>query len=185
MAHKSTTPNILGYSDVGGDDADQNSYDHCFAISRTDVADMVTGAINCWKNENYGATGFWVLSSMWNNHPGADYTHADIHALEINPLNNWLYCGSDGGFFRSTDFGENWTDLSNGLEITQNYRIAGVDANSNLIINGTQDNGSNKWTGGATMLHVLGADGMDCMIDFSNNNILYNSTQFGGLVEIC
>jgi len=61
------------------------------------------------------------------------------------------------------------------------YRIAGYEPNLNLMINGTQDNGSNKWTGGSTMLHVLGADGMDCMIDHSNSNILYNSTQGGGL----
>jgi len=178
---QSTTPNILGYSSVGGDDADQNSYDHCFAIARTTVSTMITGGINCWRSGNYGLTSSWALSSMWNNPPGADYTHADIHALEINPLNDFLYCGSDGGFFRSTDFGNNWTDLSDGLAITQNYRIAGVDANSSLLINGTQDNGSNKWTGGTTMLHVLGADGMDCMINYNDNNTLYNSTQFGDL----
>jgi photosystem II stability/assembly factor-like uncharacterized protein len=176
---KSTTPNILGYSSVGGDSDDQNTYDHCVAISRTNVAVMVTGAINCWKSTDYGAG--WALSSMWDDPPGVTYTHADIHALEINPLNNYLYCGSDGGFFRSTDFGENWYDYSNGLAITQTYRFAGYEPNANLLINGTQDNGSNKWTGGATMLHTLGADGMDCMIDHSNSNTLYNSTQFGGL----
>jgi hypothetical protein len=31
------------------------------------------------------------------------------------------------------------------------------------------------------MLHILGADGMDCMIDHTNSNILYNSTQNGDL----
>ena len=176
---KSTTPNILGYDPAGGDADDQTTYDHCIAISRTDVADMVTGAINTWKSTDFGAN--WALSSLWDNPPGVTYTHADIHALEINPLNNYLYCGSDGGFFRSTDFGENWYDYSNGLAITQTYRFAGYESNVNLLINGTQDNGSNKWTGGATMLHTLGADGMDCMIDHSNSNTLYNSTQNGGL----
>ncbi len=176
---KSTTPNILGYSSVGGDNDDQNTYDHCIAISRTNVAQMVTGAINCWKSINWGEN--WSLSSMWDDPPGVNYTHADIHALEINPLNNYLYCGSDGGFFRSTDFGENWYDFSNGLAITQTYRFAGYEPNVNLLINGTQDNGSNKWTGGATMTHTLGADGMDCMIDHSNQNTLYNNIQFGNL----
>lgn len=176
---KSTTPNILGYSSTGNDSDDQNTYDHCIAISRTDHADMVTGGINTWKSTDFGAT--WANTSVWDNPPGVNYTHADIHALEINPLNNWLYCGSDGGFFRSTDFGENWTDLSDGLAITQNYRIEGYEGNVNLIINGTQDNGSNKWTGGTTMEHTVGADGMDCMIDHSNPDILYNSSQFGGL----
>jgi hypothetical protein len=176
---KSTTPNILGYSSIGNDDKDQTSYDHAVAISPTDVGDILTGAINCWVSTDFGSN--WTLSSMWNDPPGSTYTHADLHALEFNPLNNWLYCGSDGGIFRTTNFGATWVDLSDGLAITQTYRFAGYQGNANLLINGTQDEGSNKWTGGSTMLHVLGADGMDCMIDHSNSNVLYNSTQNGGL----
>jgi len=178
---RSTTPNILGYSSTGADDDDQTTYDHALVVSRTDVADVITGGINCWSSSNWGAN--WSLSSMWNNPPGSDYTHADIHALEINPLNNYVYCGSDGGFFRSTNFGADWTDLSNGLAITQSYRIAGYEPNVDLITNGTQDIGSNKWTGGTTMLHVLGADGMDCMIDHGNSNVLYNCIQFGNIYK--
>ncbi len=176
---KSTTPNILGYSSTGSDSDDQTTYDHCIAISRTDVADMITGAINAWYSTDFGAS--WTNSSGWSNPPGVDYTHADIHAMEVNPLNDWVYCGSDGGFFRTTDFGLNWTDLSNGLEITQSYRIAGMESNVNRITNGAQDNGSNLWTGGTTMLHVLGADGMDCAMDYTNGNIMYNNIQFGSL----
>jgi photosystem II stability/assembly factor-like uncharacterized protein len=181
FSSRSTTPNILGYSSVGGDDKDQTGYDHAVAVSRTDINDVLTGGINCWYSLNSGST--WTLSSLWDNPPGVDYTHADIHALEINPLNNWLYCGSDGGFFRSTDFGLNWTDLSNGLAITQSYRIASYEPNVNLITNGAQDNGSNKWTGGTNMLHILGADGMDCMIDHSNSNTLYNTIQYGNIYK--
>ncbi|MEI7727176.1 MAG: hypothetical protein WCK09_18850 [Bacteroidota bacterium] len=57
--------------------------------------------------------------------------------------------------------------------ITQYYRIAGIETNYNLIIGGTQDNGSNIWYGGSTMKHIYGADGMDCMVDPANSNILY------------
>jgi photosystem II stability/assembly factor-like uncharacterized protein len=180
---QSNTPNILGYSSTGNDNKNQTGYDHCIAVARTDVGTLITGAINCWRSGNYGFTGSWALSSMWNNPPGADYTHADIHALEINPLNDFLYCGSDGGFFRSTDFGNNWTDLSDGLAITQTYRFAGYEPDVNLLINGTQDEGSNKWIGGSTMEHVLGADGMDCMIDNTNPDILYNCEQYGNLFK--
>jgi photosystem II stability/assembly factor-like uncharacterized protein len=178
---QSNTPNILGYSSIGDDNKNQNGYDHCIAVSRTDNADLVTGAINCWKSTNYGVS--LTCISVWNNPPGVNYTHADIHALEINPLNNWLYCGSDGGFFRSTDFGENWTDLSDGLAITQTYRFAGYESNVNLLVNGSQDNGSNKWTGGSTMLHTHGADGMDCMIDHTNPDIFYVCEQYGNLFK--
>ncbi len=176
---RSTAPNILGYSSVGNDNDDQATYDLAIAVSRTDYADIMTGGVNTWISGNWGTS--WTITSMWNNSGGIGYTHADIHGLEINPLNDYVYCVSDGGVFRSTNFGSTWTDLTSGIANTQIYRIAGYESNSNLITFGAQDNGSDKWTGGATMLHMLGADGMDCMIDHTNSNILYNMIQYGSL----
>ena len=171
---RSTTPNILGYEANGMDNENQSGYDLATAVSRTEGNKLMIGGINTWTSSNWGTT--WAITSMWDSRvPGYEYTHADIHGLEINPLNNYVYCVSDGGVFRSVNFGATWTDLSEGLAITQWYRIAGVDNNSNLIIGGTQDNGSNKWTGGANMQHIQGADGGDCMIDYTNTNILYAS----------
>ncbi len=176
---RSTTPNILGYSSVGGDDKSQSTYDLAIAVSRIDNADVMIGGINTWTSANWGTS--WTITSMWNNTGGIGYTHADIHGLEINPLNDYVYCVSDGGVFRSTNFGSTWSDLTSGIAHTQIYRLAGYEPNSNLHTFGAQDNGSNKWTGGAAMLHMLGADGMDCMIDHTNSNILYNAIQDGGL----
>jgi photosystem II stability/assembly factor-like uncharacterized protein len=177
---RATTPNLLGYSTLGLDNDHQTTYDLAIAVSRTDVTSLVVGGINVWKSTNSGTN--WTCVSEWNGYGGSiGYTHADIHDLAINPLNNNLYCCSDGGVFRSTDFGENWTDLSEYLEITQWYRIAGTPSDLDLIIGGTQDNGSNKWTGESTMLHTLGADGMGCMINWMTPLYIYNSTQNGGL----
>ena len=176
---RSTTPNILGYSSVGGDDKSQSTYDLAIAVSRLDFNDVMSGGINTWFSGDRGAN--WTITSMWNNSGGIGYTHADIHGLEINPLNNYVYCVSDGGVFRSTNFGSTWTDLTSGIAHTQIYRVASYEPNVSLLTFGSQDNGSNKWTGVATMLHMLGADGMDCMIDHTNSNILYNAIQDGGL----
>ncbi|MDP1622360.1 MAG: hypothetical protein Q8M08_08465 [Bacteroidales bacterium] len=176
---RSTTPNILGYSSVGSDDDSQSTYDLAIAVSRTASQNIMSGGINTWTSANWGTS--WTITSMWDNSGGIGYTHADIHGLEVNPLNDWVYCVSDGGVFRSTNFGSTWTDLTAGIAHTQFYRIAGYESNVNLITGGTQDNGSNKWTGGTTMLHMLGADGMDCMIDHTNSNILYNMIQNGSL----
>ncbi len=179
---RSTTPNVLGYSSTGNDDKHQTTYDLATAVSRTNSAQVIVGGINTWTSANWGTT--WTISSMWSDYTGTiGYTHADIHDLAINPLDNYLYCCSDGGIFRSTDFGLNWTDLTAGIANTQWYKIAGIASNSNLIIGGTQDNGCNKWTGGSTMQHIYGADGMDCMIDPTNANIMYYGAQYGELVR--
>ncbi len=179
---RSSSPNLLGYDINGNDDDHQTQYDLAMVVSRTNVDQILVGGINTWRSLSGGSAGSWTLTSMWDYSAGATkYTHADIHGLDINPLNNHLFCVSDGGIFRSTDFGLNWTDLSDGLAITQWYRIATVPSNTSLFIGGTQDNGSNKWTGGSAMTHMRGADGMDCMIDYTNSNILYTNRQNGGL----
>jgi hypothetical protein len=179
FSNQSTTPNILGSAQDGQNSNHQTTYDLAIAVSRTSSANVMTGGINVWTSSNSGST--WTIRSMWSVPNDVGYTHADIHYIKINPLNNWVYVASDGGIFRSTDFGLNWTDLSAGLGITQWYRIAGTESSSSLLIGGTQDNGTNKWTGGSSILHMLGADGMDCMIDHSNSNILYGTIQFGAL----
>lgn len=176
---RSTTPNILGGDSGGGGTGNQGWYDLAIAVSRTNDATVICGGINTWRSTNWGTT--WAITSHWYIPSGLPYTHADIHALDINPLNNRLYCGSDGGIFYSDNFGTTWIDISSGLQPTQFYKIAGVPSTTSLIIGGTQDNGSNKYTGSSTYTHMYGADGMDCMIDYTNSNIMYFSTQSGGL----
>ncbi len=177
---QSNSPNILGASPTGNDNIDQADYDLSIAVSRTDFADVMIGGINTWVSNDFCFN--WTITSHWyNEYNSIGYTHGDIHALEINPLNNHLYCGSDGGIYKSTDFGDNWSDLTPGISNTQFYRIAGYEPDGNLIIGGTQDNGTNKWIGGTSYIHVMGADGMDCMIDHSNPDIMYFCSQNGGL----
>ncbi len=179
---RATTPNLLGYSSTGNDSDHQTTYDLAMAVSTTDALDVIVGGINTWASTDGGAN--WTITSWWDTRGNTiGYTHADIHGLEINPVNNYLYCVSDGGVFRSTNFGSTWTDLTPGIAITQWYRIAGIETNSNLLVGGTQDNGSNKWTGTTTYTHIQGADGMDAMIDHSNSNIMYYSRQNGILIK--
>jgi hypothetical protein len=180
----SGTPNILGSSKTGDDDDDQSGYDLAIAVNRVNSSMLLCGGIDNWKSLDHGTN--WSISSHWritDMPPGIDYVHADIHALEINPLNNWLYCGSDGGLFWSDNFGNDWYDISSDLDPTQWYRIDDYDPDYNLIIGGTQDNGSNKYTGSSTMAHILGADGMDCAISHANSNIIYVSQQFGAFFK--
>jgi hypothetical protein len=182
---KTSTPNILGSSLNGTGDRNQSWYDLAIAVSPIDEAHIIVGGINVWRSTVFGNNGSWFQISHWQSvtasNNGLEYTHADIHELVFNPNDNSLWCGSDGGVFRSTDYGVTWTDKSSSICNMQFYKIAGYEPNSSLIIGGTQDNGSNKWTGGSGITHFDGADGMDCAIDHSNSNIQYHMRQNGQL----
>lgn len=176
----STTPNILGYSNTGNDSSSQSWYDLAIAVNPTDANNPITGGINVWRSTN-GGTTMNCMTNWFEPSGSFEYVHADIHELHYNPLDNKLYCGSDGGISVSTDHGQNWTNIWSGLQIMQFYKISGVESNQNLLVGGTQDNGSNKYTGSTTIQHILGGDGMDNMIDYNNPNTMYYSFQNGGL----
>jgi PKD repeat protein len=174
---QSSSPNILGYDPQGNDSDGQSWYDLAIAASPGDENLIYVGGVNVWKSTNGGVS--WNMNAYWyypvNTYP---YVHADIHALEY--LNNNLYAGCDGGIFETIDEGNTWDDLSFGLQIMQFYRISVNPNNYTHVMGGSQDNGSNQYKNN-TWTHVLGADGMECIIDPSNPNKVYASTQNGGL----
>ena len=66
-----------------------------------------------------------------------------LHSCGYTPLkffNNILYAGTDGGFFASSDNGNSFDDYSDGLSVTQFYRISIARNNAEKIVGGTQDN---------------------------------------------
>ena len=179
------TPNILDGSTDGSTAGDQSGYDLAVAVSPTNADKLFTGGINVWESSNSGTTftenAHWGLP--FGGAIGTHYVHADIHDLVFNPVNGYAYCASDGGLTVSTDQGTNWSPVVQGLNTSMFYRIADYDGDPGLYIGGTQDNGSNKLIGGSTiMTHLTGADGLDCMIDHTDPNILYYTWQ-GGYVH--
>jgi photosystem II stability/assembly factor-like uncharacterized protein len=101
-----------------------------------------------------------------------------VHTVDF--VNTTLYTGTDGGLFKSSDFGANWIDISAGMSTTQFYRFGGTPQNQNYLIGGTQDNGMNLYSNGI-WTHVLGADGMEGAVDPVNINTVYGCRQNGGL----
>ena len=174
----SNSPNILSSSIDGLGSGGQSWYDLAIAVSPDNENEVFIGGVNVWKSINAGAN--WDISAHWVWPNNIGYTHADIHTLEF--FNNKLYCGSDGGFFESTDKGDNYTDLSNTLEISQFYKIGGSELAPNKIVGGTQDNGCMRgYIGNKQWTQVFGADGMECAIHSTDTNIIFTSSQNGGL----
>ncbi len=148
-------------------------FDFAIAVSPTNPDEIYVGVLDIWKSTD-GGDDFTRLNFWFSQTPS--YTHADIHTLKF--FNDRLFCGSDGGIFSSLDGGTNFTDHTDGLAITQFYRIGLAKNNASKIVGGTQDNSgfvfnNNEWN------VYTGGDGMDYEIDPTNSNIAYGFVQFG------
>lgn len=176
---QSTTPNLLGWATDGTDTGGQGWYDLALAVSPTDENTLFVGGVNVWKSDDGGLS--WYISSHWYGGGGNEYMHADEHILRYNTANNTLYSGNDGGLYKSTNNGLVWTDISDGLQITQFYRLGVAQTDSSIIIGGSQDNGTLLMNGAHQWDAVRGGDGMECIVDHSNANIMYSSVYYGAI----
>jgi PKD repeat protein len=175
---QSDYPNLLGWDTDGEDDGGQGWYTLSLAASPIFPDEVVAGGVNIWRSDNGGID--WNIVSHWYGGGGNPYVHADIHDLSYHPITGELFTGCDGGIYVTNNSGGNWTDLSNGLQIGQMYRLGNSVTDPNLVIQGWQDNGTNLYSAG-TWDRVLGGDGMEAFIDWSNSNYMYGESQYGGL----
>ena len=176
---RTNSPNVFGYSTSGNDSGGQSWYDMALAVSPSNKNEVYTAGINVWKSTNGGSS--LSALSKWNWPTGNyEYVHADVHTLDF--FGNALFCGSDGGIFKSTSNGNNFIDLTSGIQHSQFYRLGTSVTNSGIIMAGAQDNGSFMLKNG-TWTHVTGGDGMECVVDYSNPNIMYSTSQYGNMYK--
>ena len=87
--------------------------------------------------------------------------------------------GTDGGVYKTTNGGASWSDLNDGMNISQYYKISQSTSDTSLIVAGAQDNGSHLRSNTFNWSEVTGGDGMDNGVDAVNDNILYTSVYYG------
>ena len=97
-------------------------------------------------------------------------------------LTEGYFACHDGGVYVTYNGGALWDDLSNGLAISQMYGFGQSSTNPNLLVQGWQDNGTNRFNG-FSWSEILGADGMLCFIDRTNDQNIWASSQNGGLAR--
>ncbi len=172
---RSTTPNIMSWGCTGGSGG-QAWYDLDIACDPTNADIIYAGGVNCFKSINGGQT--WAINSHWWGDCGVPSVHADLHVLEYNPINNRLYAGNDGGVYWTNTGGASWNEISNGLVISQAYKIGQSATNKDYVINGYQDNGTST-IAGPEWVNVNGGDGMQCAFDPTNNDYSYSTLYYG------
>jgi hypothetical protein len=163
---RSSTPNVLG---------SQAWRNICIAVSPTNTEDLYVGGLDIYKSVN-GGTG-WTKISDWTSSSTANFSHADIFELKCD--GTYLYAAGDGGIYRMTRSTDTWTSLMTNMQTSQCYRLA-VDptASAAFVTTGLQDNGSYRNTG-VQYLSIGGGDGMESVINPSNTNVIYLSSQNG------
>ena len=167
------TPNLFSGSAAGGDDGGFPWWAIGLWVSPTNANNMLMGGVIGRRSTTGGST--WFADN--------DILHADAHGYFTNPLTNSVYAVNDGGIFRSTNSGDTWTNITSNMQITQYYRMSGIDSDSDYLLAGAQDNGHHlRTTNTTTFNHVITCcDGMDNGINYTTPSIMYGFTQYGGL----
>jgi hypothetical protein len=129
--------NLTGYSNSIASGGGQGNYNNCFTVDRLNPSKLWYQSHNTWRSSNDGVT--WTFLHNWY-----DEIHTDAHQIIQSPFDpTKLYAANDGAIWLSTDEGDNWTPVSDGLyafEIGTGAFASSRTSKEELVI-GTQDNG--------------------------------------------
>jgi hypothetical protein len=177
---------------VGG----QGTYDNTIGISPTNPGYVLFAGTTLWswtENSLGDSNGTWASVSHYYSYGGGDplYVHPDMHAIVFNPfVANEVFIGCDGGLYKSTDNGQNWTSSNRNYNVTQFYAIACspfVSAQGEGIIGGTQDNGTPYIEGNLyynrDAVELDGGDGSQSAISGINPNAYYATSDYDMLAR--
>ncbi len=170
------TKNLLSYESDGSGSGGQGYYDLCIAVSPINANNIVVGGVNTWGSSNGGNA--WTLLNHWVGE-NAQTVHADKHSLTYRE-NGDLFETNDGGVYMSLNNGNNWIDKTNGIVISQMYKLGVSQTDGGDIITGLQDNGT-KIHSGSIWFDQIGGDGMECLIDYTDADIQYGTLYYGSI----
>ncbi len=160
-------------------------YDLVCEVDPLDPMTVYIGGVDVHKSIDGGAnfTPLTKWTSLVTPSPAIPVVHADQHDITFRPgSSNIALFGNDGGVF----YGNNLTlptytivTKDFGYNVTQFYAVAmHPTAGSNYFLAGAQDNGTQRFNGGAgitTTTEATGGDGAFCHIDQDQANNQFTS----------
>ena len=104
--------------------------------------------------------------------------HVDHHALAHDLSTGAFYTLNDGGIYRSTNRGATWTFIGEGILNAEFYDHALAVTAPNVVIGGTQDNGTVRFDGSSTVWNEIhDGDGATVDIDPTDAGIVFAMRQ--------
>ena len=142
-------------------------------VHPTDPDDVYVTSLNMFRSIDGGNAWSQVFSEA----------HVDHHALYIHPNKTDLVLnGNDGGIH--SGIGPTY-DASNYLPGINNFQFytCEIDPNNpDIIYGGSQDNGTNKYTGSPdSWRRIYGGDGFRVIVDPNDSDQIYMEFQYGGI----
>ncbi len=136
-------------------------YDIAVDVDPVDANRVYIGGTGTTATFAFSANGGTTFTNSQNG------LHTDSHAIAVAPsLPSTIYFGSDGGIYKSTDSGGNWTSLNNTtFRATQFLGLAVHPTDPNFTIGGTQDNGTNFYNPSGIWRRTDFGDGGYAVID--------------------
>lgn len=144
-------------------------------IKTDDSTRMMFGGVEVFRSDDNGSNIFQVSNINFTT----DYIHSDIHDIVASPLDpDKLYILTDGGLYRSDDFGDSYYACTDGYVTSQFYIGSVSSTDPSLIITGAQDNYTNRYNGTVYWDQVFGGDGSFCAINPLDDFTEYCSYQY-------
>ena len=161
-------------------DPDGTGHSHTFVLDRrisrqtwynfhisphpTDPNTVFYGEVSLWKTTT--GDGPWTALPI---------LHTDNHAFGFEPANSinvWSCC--DGGVYRSTDGGGTWVHRNRDLATLEYISVSQHPQWETILIGGTQDNGTHRYTGSPAWQISDGGDGGFTAIDQTTPTRMYH-----------
>ena len=146
-------------------------YNMVLRVHNSNPDTLIRGNVQLYKSTDGGSSWADLIGSNQKVHP-------DIQELLMDPADsNTFYIGCDGGVWKTTDGGNNFTNLNGNLNITQFYALGNHPTDNNTIMGGAQDNASLiRTTSNVWQLQLMTFDGFVCHFDPANPDIVYVAT---------
>ncbi len=152
----------------------QGWYHNSIVVHPTSPGTVFAAGCALIKSTNFGAS--W---SVLVNHP-----HGDFREVKYRPGDNLFFTVGDGGVFTSSDGGATWnSDINQLLATSLFFNISVAKSNDDVVFGAAQDNATDGTSPGArdTWKMYNEGDGIDVRIDWSDESVVWTSTQ-GGVV---